>query len=249
MFCPSDGTRFTLVALVYKFVDTESEPLPEDVASFFAKGAIDDGQLNAFAKLIGKKGIEWYWIDAGDQKAGSICVIKRATKDKEATQYRMHMNKNHISAVQFATLAHELGHLFLGHLGADRALNVPHRPSMNHAQREIEAESVSYLVCARNGITSKSETYLANYVEKNTTVEHLDLYQVMRASGQVEALLGLTAHTKYDKPPALKPASKKSRVEPIPDLFSSAPASMPAENKAADTQFANNTNPSSRFGF
>ncbi len=195
---------FGPVALVYDVLDTQGDPLPEDVASFFAQGAIDDGHLKSFAKLIGKKGIEWYCVDAGDQKAGSICVIKRANKDKEATQYRMHMNKNHTTAVQFATLAHELGHLFLGHLGADRAINVPQRPSMNHAQREIEAESVSYLVCARNGVKSKAETYLANYIEKNTSVENLDLYQVMRASGQVEALLGLTAHTKYDKPTVSK---------------------------------------------
>jgi hypothetical protein len=26
-------------------------------------------------------------------------------------------------------------------------------------------------------------------------------YQIMRAAGQVEALLGLTAHTKYERPP------------------------------------------------
>lgn len=244
---PKEGARpllilwpFGPVVLVYDVLDTDGDALPEDVASFFAQGAIDDGQLKTFAKIIGKKGIEWYWVDAGDQKAGSICVIKRATKDKEATQYRMHMNKNHITAVQFATLAHELGHLFLGHLGADRALNVSQRPAMNHAQREIEAESVAYLVCARNGVISKSETYLANYIKCNTTIDHLDLYQVMRAAGQVEALLGLTAHTKYDKPTALKPVSKKSRVEPISDLFSTAPAAKPAEIKPADTQFANN---------
>jgi antirestriction protein ArdC len=97
-------------------------------------------------------------------------------------------------------LAHELGHLFLGHLGPDKGLKVPKRPQMKHAQEELEAESVSYMVCARNGVTSKSETYLSNYVTQNTTVDHVDVYQVMRAAGQVETLLGLTAHTKYDKP-------------------------------------------------
>jgi antirestriction protein ArdC len=102
--------------------------------------------------------------------------------------------------VQFVTLAHELGHLFLGHLGPDRKLNVPERPPMNDAQHELEAESVAYLVCARNGITSKSHTYLASYVTNNTTIDNVDLYQVMRAAGQVESLLGLTAHTKYDRP-------------------------------------------------
>jgi hypothetical protein len=191
---------FGPVAFVYDVQDTEGKLLPEDVASYFAHGPIDEKQLASFMPLMKKKSIECCWIDAGDQKAGSIRVTKRATKDKEATQYRMQINRNHPPAVQFTTLAHELGHLFLGHLGPDRVLNVPQGYLMNHSQRELEAESVAFLVCARNGVTSKSETYLKNYVKENTTIDHLDIYQVMRAAGQIETLLGLTAHTKYDKP-------------------------------------------------
>ena len=102
--------------------------------------------------------------------------------------------------MQLTTLAHELGHLFLGHLGPDKKLNVSARNASDHAQEELEAESVAYVVCARNGVASASETYLANYVKKNTTLDQIDVYQVMRAAGQVEALLGLTAHTRFDKP-------------------------------------------------
>jgi antirestriction protein ArdC len=71
---------------------------------------------------------------------------------------------------------------------------------MGHGQVELEAESVAFLVCARNGVQSKSETYLASYVEKNATIDDVDVYQVMRAAGQVEALLELTAPIKYEKP-------------------------------------------------
>ncbi|MDP2863108.1 MAG: ImmA/IrrE family metallo-endopeptidase [Desulfobacterales bacterium] len=191
---------FGPVALVYDVMDTEGgDTLPEDVASFFAHGPIDENQIKAFIPLVKKRGIDWCWIDAGDGNAGSIYVIKRATKEKETTQYRMCINRNHTSAVQFSTLAHELGHLFLGHLGFDKELNVPKRHWMNHAQVELEAESVAFLVCARNGVQSKSETYLKNYVEKNSTVDQIDLYQIMRAAGQVENLLGLAAQTKYDR--------------------------------------------------
>jgi hypothetical protein len=140
-------------------------------------------------------------VDAGDQKAGSIRVTKYPSEGDEAKLYRMHVNRNHSLPVKFATLAHELGHLFLGHLGPDKALNVPQRTQLSHSQRELEAESVAYLVCTRNGVTSKSQTYLANYVTENPTVDEVDLYQVMRAAGQAETLLGLTSHTKYDKPP------------------------------------------------
>jgi len=204
---PKDGARpllilwpFGPVALVYDVQDTEGKDLPADVASFFAAGTIDQRRIASFESLMFKKNIECRWMDAGDNRAGAIGVLHRASTDKEVTRYRMLVNKNHTPAVQFATLAHELGHLFLGHLGPDQKLNVPERPSMKHAQVELEAESVAFLVCARNGVKSKSETYLANFVEKNTTIDQLDLYRVMRAAGQVEALLGLTARTKYDMP-------------------------------------------------
>jgi hypothetical protein len=200
---PKEGARpllilwpFGPVALVYDVMDTEGAPLPMDVASFFARGPIDENSITSFKRLLPRKGIEWYEVDAGDRDAGSIRVIRRAADKKEKTLYRMCINRNHAAPVQFASLAHELGHLFLGHLGSDKALNVPFRARINHAGAELEAESVAYLVCARNGVTSKSETYLNNYVEKNTTVDHIDFYQIMRAAGQVETLLGLTTKTK-----------------------------------------------------
>ena len=201
---PKEGARpllilwpFGPVALVYDVLDTEGEKLPEDVASFFAHGPIDQARLASFVTRSNKRGIECHSIDAGDGKAGSIRVVKRGATDKDAALYRMNINRNHATNVQFATLAHELGHLFLGHLGPDRVLNVPERRSMAHRQIELEAESVSFLVCARNGVTSKAEAYLAAYVAENTTIEEVDLYQIMRAAGQVEALLGLTAQATY----------------------------------------------------
>lgn len=201
---PKEGARpllilwpFGPVALVYDVLDTEGDELPQDVASFFAHGPIDQARIASFMTQLDKRGIQCHAIDAGDGKAGSIRTVKRGATDKDRTIYRMLVNRNHATNVQFATLAHELGHLFLGHLGPDKVLNVPERRSMAHRQVELEAESVSFLVCARNGVTSKAEAYLANYVERNTTIEEVDLYQIMRAAGQVEGMLGLTAKAKY----------------------------------------------------
>jgi len=194
-----DGSRpllilqpFGPVALVYDVQDTEGEDLPEDVTAFSSFGVMSEARLESFEVLTRKKNIEWLWVDEGDNKAGSIRVIQPATKSQKLTLYRIHLNRNHQSTVQFATLAHELGHLFLGHLGQDRELNVPQRPKIEYAQKEIEAESVAYLVCNRNGVSPKSETYLAKFIEHDTTIDNIDIYQVMRAAGQVESLLGLT---------------------------------------------------------
>jgi hypothetical protein len=71
----------------------------------------------------------------------------------------------------------ELGHLFLGHLGADRKLNIPDGASRPPAGG-VGAESVAYFVCARNDVFSKSERYLSN-VEENTTLDRIDIYQIM----------------------------------------------------------------------
>ena len=116
----------------------------------------------------------------------------RSTQDKNI--YSIKTNKNHDPNMQFTTLAHELAHLCLGHLGPDKALNIPDRRGISHNQCEIEAESVAYLVCRPNGVESKSEAYIADYVAKHTTIDHLDLYQVMRAAGTVERILGLNHH-------------------------------------------------------
>jgi hypothetical protein len=200
---------FGPVATVYDVQDTEGDKLPEDVDCFVARGEVDGAMFNGFAKKLAAKDIEWEEFDGGDAKAGWIRVVRRAdpNKEKDRTIYRMLINRNHALPVRFVTLVHELGHLFLGHLGADKVLSVPKRQPLTHAQQELEAESVAYIVAERNSVHSKSETYLANFVQHATTIDDLDVYQIMRAAGQVETILGLISHTQFE-PPRLRKAQQ-----------------------------------------
>ena len=191
---------FGPVALVYDVLDTEGAPLPEDVSSFVARGTITEAALSGFHRLLGRKHIELLWVDAGDRHAGLIRVTRPAASEQETTQYAIHVNRNHENAVKFSTLAHELGHLALGHLGPDKKLKVPARPPLSHSQQEVEAESVAYIVCERNGVKPKSQAYLSNFVSVDTTINDVDVYQVMRAAGQVETILGLAEHAHFDRP-------------------------------------------------
>lgn len=195
---------FGPVATVYDVLDTydplnpESAGLPENIAAFFAAGEITKVRLQSFGALLQKKSIELRWVDQGDASAGAIRVVSPTMDDKDAS-YLVKLNQNHLPAVQFTTLAHELGHLFLGHIGPNSRLSIPKRRSMSHADAEIEAESVAYLVCERNGVTTKSETYLSHFVDADVNADSLDLYQITRAAGQVESALNLTMHTKFPR--------------------------------------------------
>lgn len=197
---------FGPVALVYDVQDTEGDDLhlPEDAQMFPARGAIEEKRMKDFAGMLAKKGIEWATFDGGDGAAGSIeSKTNPGNAPKAKRFYLMRINRNHSPVVQFVTLAHELGHLFLGHLGKDHALKIPERRGVPHTQREVEAESVAYIVCHRQNITPKSQTYLSQYVKDGAGTDDelrgMDFYQVMRAAGQVETLLGLGNHVHFTR--------------------------------------------------
>ncbi len=205
---PKDGARpllilwpFGPVAFVYDVMDTEGYPLPDDVSAFWARGDITASTLLTLIQRLPKKNICVEFFDAGDHSAGSIKVINRVDTPKPHGRYKVMVNRNHLPATQLVTLAHELGHLFLGHMGQDEVLKIPDRAGLSHDQVELEAESVAYLVAVRAGIESKSEKYLSNYVENQEVVGALDLYSVMRAAGQVETILGLHHGTSFGPKP------------------------------------------------
>lgn len=231
---------FAPVAFVFDVLDTAGDKLPADIAqTFHATGPVTEETLQRHYKLLDSRGIHVARIPEGDGNAGRIMAVRPSKKDKEKPDYQVRINQTHDLNVQFVTLAHELGHLFLGHLGPDQYLKVAKRPRPDHAQRELEAESLAYLVCNRRGVTSKSQSYLANYVAANTTVGTLDLDTLFKAAGQVEAVLGIAAETLFPPRPVAKPRtvskpkprpkrpSRPAAIE-MPDLFASgAPETAP----------------------
>lgn len=193
---------FGPVAFVYDLDDTEGDtPLPDSVTQAFrATGVMTADRIKGFGPLLLRAGISLKLIAYGDAHAGHVSaepapegvdVVKPSTAAKERPFYRVRINSTHEPNVQFATLTHELAHLYLGHLGPDAYLKIAKRDCPSHDQRELEAESVSYLVCSRNGVASKAEEYLANYVGARTTMGNLDLYWILKAAGQIESVLGL----------------------------------------------------------
>jgi hypothetical protein len=198
---------FGPVALVYDVLDTEGEELPANVEMFPVRGVLDERTIAELIATMRAKGVTVSWFDAGDLKAGSIALKRRADDPKSSSEYEMRLNRNPSPATHFVTIADELGHLFLGHLGPDRQLRIPDRPTGDYAKCEIEAESVAFLLAARNGLESESQSYLSSFVDP---MPLLDVYTVMRAAGQVEQMLGLS-HSDEDRPPASERSGSRGK--------------------------------------
>lgn len=161
---------FSPVAFVYDVADTIGDPLPDLVEQAFrAAGGLRVHMMSSFESRLWKSGIYLRFIGYGDGLAGHISVgtleaESQSTDKKERPTYRLRINSMHDPNVQFATLVHELAHLFLGHLGMEAYLKIQDRSFLDNSEQELEAESVAYLVCRRAGVQLDSESYLHNFL-------------------------------------------------------------------------------------
>ncbi len=145
-------------------------------------------------------GIYLAFLDYGDGHAGhitadSLTVESQSIDRKKRPSYGIRINSRHNPNVQFATLIHELAHLYLGHLGFGSYLRIPDRSFLTRDEQEVEAESLSYLVCHRAGVHSEAESYLAKYLQQDASIDHIDIYELMRAAGHIETALGIAVRS------------------------------------------------------
>lgn len=172
------------VMFVFDVSDVEpgknARPLPAAVQDPFGvyKGAIGS-ELDLTIANAKRDGVEISDHLAGSQLAGSIRpsggagtvkAVKTAKPDiKYETlprRYEMLLSTHLSKEARYATLVHELGHLYCGHLGSPNEKWWPNRRTLSRSAEEFEAESVSYLVCGRLGIATGADEYLAGYLQE-----------------------------------------------------------------------------------
>jgi hypothetical protein len=96
---------------------------------------------------------------------------------------------------RFATLVHELAHIYCGHLNVSIGVWWPHRP-LDRPCREFEAEAVAWIVCSRKGLDPGSYRYLEGYLRPNARIPEVSLNQIMVAANHIEQLASGRALTK-----------------------------------------------------
>jgi hypothetical protein len=194
------------IMFVYDVSDTEpgqdAPPLPEQVVEPFKirQGQIR-GELRHTIENAKRDGVLVAEREGGSQSAGIIRVAKTGknltfmVKDHPEPEfldvplrYEVLLNSRHSGAEKYATLAHELGHLYCGHLGTPNPRSWPDRHDLPPALCEFEAESICYLVCIRLGVYCPSAEYLSNYIGKHERTPQISLECVMKSAGLIEQM-------------------------------------------------------------
>lgn len=187
---------FAPVRFMFDLSDTEGDkPFPEELLRpFRTDGRLPPNVFERLLKNLPRDGIALYEADHGTASAGYIEATasphKLYTGDKEVyVLYDLVVNCNHSPEEKFATIAHELGHLYCGHLGSPETAWWPNRTHLGVDEEEFEAESVAWLVCRRVGIANPSASYLSTYLKEDNEIPQVSIDHVLRAVSKVEAMM------------------------------------------------------------
>ncbi|MCX5827597.1 MAG: ImmA/IrrE family metallo-endopeptidase [Deltaproteobacteria bacterium] len=152
-----------------------------------------------------RDGVKIATCKEGSQSAGSIMVQDPKTSEKIPfliaknkaggkiftqipIRYYILVNENMSREGQYATITHELAHLYCGHLGSPNTKWWPDRRGLGKTSRELEAESVAYLICTRHGIIPPSTSYLSDYISGSEELPDISIESILKATGLIEKM-------------------------------------------------------------
>ena len=198
------------VMFVFDVIDTEptenSPELPPEIQNPFeaTEGKIGR-ELESVINNAKRDGIRTTKSNAGSQSAGSIRPLATGVRYSQKFQtgtdkhrkpvfidvpvkYDLLINSKLSREARYATIVHELAHLYCGHLGTSNEKWWPDRRGLCLGTIEFEAESVTYMACLRSDIANPSEKYLAGYLENKEQIPTISLENVMKSVGLIESM-------------------------------------------------------------
>ena len=166
------------------FPDTDNDILRYIEKPFQTKKDVNEKELKRVMERCAYHGISFdMQMNAGVNFGAKIELLDKPRFNKHVpvrkerfmnleAPYLISVNKSAKRGQQLASIAHELGHLFCGHLIPPVGWQPWPMRLLRHEVEEFEAESVAWLVCDRMNIEPSSVEYLAGYLDKNDTIPH-----------------------------------------------------------------------------
>jgi len=129
----------------------------------------------------------------------SLSTAGYASKQSDKIEITLHPRYNYITEDNveeaYGVLAHEIAHIFLGHLGEykyEAGVREPReiklcddRRSVKHEVMELEAELTAWLVFNRFGIEKQSVDYMASWLTNDVDWLSVDISRTLRIANTI----------------------------------------------------------------
>lgn len=189
---------FSPVMLVYDVFQTEGKETPQEFLKnglgtnpFDVKGKIDPLILDDAIAIAESWGIKIIFKPLSFFNSGYVTTIFKGSLQialKEGMSYEQNL----------AVLIHELGHLFLGHTGhevlrrktkegKEKEMKLIKR-NLSRTGEELEAETISFLICKKLGLETRAAEYLAGYISSEKDLEEFSYELVIKTADKIEHL-------------------------------------------------------------
>lgn len=180
------------VLLAYDIFDTEGRITPEQLLKdgvgklFEFKGSISSNTLNSVINQASNWGIKVSYKPLSFFNLGYINTVYRA-------KLEICLKDGLTNEESFSVLIHELAHLMLGHTGHKEIINKKSLKKVSIEVRgislnteELEAESVSYLICYKLKLETRSAEYIAGYIKDQSILWSFSYETVIRTADRIE---------------------------------------------------------------
>ncbi len=176
---------FGPVDFVYDVKDTVGDELPRDIKfDFVANGVVPAEAIDRILLCCTKKNIIVQYDHTLYGRQAGWTSHNRLNKLSQIV-----LNADHTKEIQFSTLIHELAHLMLGHCGKFLHCECEDRTHLSTNAKEIEAETISWLICDRVGIETDAERYLSTHVKSKEALQDISIHKILTTSDKIENMI------------------------------------------------------------
>lgn len=177
--------------------ESEDDKLLEEVANPNpVYGKLPTGKYDNLSDALANYGILIENKFAGTGYYANIRAHKRSytitlsnSKSKKTintnSYYLISVNAKSSKEQAFASICHELGHLFCYHLMPPVGTDWWTFRYLTSEQQEFEAEIVSYIICERYGIENQSWKYLSKWFDNDTEIPDISTERIFKATEEI----------------------------------------------------------------